>query len=196
MRVFCTILLTTFLLVFAGQASAYTANVSDELPSGKVIIPKGTLIEAELISGGNSDNNDVHDIIYFKLKQNVIINGIVVLPSGTVGNAYVTTVRHSGFLGTPGGIALRVNAVQALNGATVPLTAELNKYQEYPSMYAAYLLLGFWDAGFHKLAKYSAFIHGQEAEFKPGAKFMVAVDGDADLGCTVDQLPVMMIKKY
>ena len=192
---FSVLVILILLSGLAGLASANSVSVSSSIPPGHAYIPKGTVLEAELLGSVNSADNDVNDIVYFKIKQNVIIDGVVVLPSGTVGNAYVASVRRAGFLGRQGGIALRVNSVQALNGAIIPLTVDLKKYGQTPNMYLPYLLLGMWDAGYHKLTLCAASIYGEDKEIPAGTKFQVAVDADADLGCTTDNLAVMMIKR-
>lgn len=194
-RYVVTALLTCFLVsLLTGSVFAYSVSVSDQIPRGNAYIPKGTLIEAELITGVNSAENDVGDIAYFKLNQNVIINGVVVLPSGTVGNAFVTAVQPANFLGIGGGIELTIRSIQALNGAEVPLTFDIKKYGSKAENYYPYLILGAYAVGAHTLAMYSAAIHGEDREIPVGTKFKVLVETDVDLGCTPDRLAGVMIK--
>lgn len=187
--IFCLLL-----AVLSGAALANSAYVSYEIPPGNAYIPKGTLIEAELITGVNSSDNGVNDIAYFKLRQNVIINGVVVLPAGTVGNATVTAAKPAKFLARQGGIELKITSIQALNGAVVPLSLDLKKSADTPDHYIPYLLLGLYDLGYKKLSWYAAAIHGEDREIPAGTQFQVMVDTDADLGCTPDRLAVVMIK--
>ncbi|HMM22978.1 MAG TPA: hypothetical protein PKA10_19895 [Selenomonadales bacterium] len=183
------------LAVFAGPALAYSVSVSNSGPSGNVYIPKGTLIDAELITGVNSGENGAHDIAYFKIKQNVIVNGVVVLPSGTVGCVYVTSADSANFLGKRGKLQLKISNIQALNGAIVPLTFEIKKYGGIVDKNLPYQLLAMYSSGIHKLGLLSGRYPGGEAEIPAGTKFQVAVDYDADLGCTPDMLEAVMVKR-
>jgi hypothetical protein len=190
----CLFIFCILAVFFTGPVSAYSVYVSHQIPAGNAYIPQGTLIEAELITGVNSQDNGVNDIAYFKLRQNVIINGVVVLPAGTVGNATVTAAKPAKFLGRKGGIELKITSIQALNGAVVPLSLDLKKSADTPDHYIPYLLLGLYDLGYKKLSMYAAAIHGEDQEIPAGTKFQVVVDADADLGCTPDRLAVVMIK--
>lgn len=183
------------LIVFAGSALAYSVAVSNSGPKGNVYIPKGTLIDAELITGVNSGDNGTHDVAYFKVKQNVIVNGVVVLPSGTVGNVYVTSAEAASFLGKRGKLQLKINNIQALNGAIVPLTFEIQKYGGPVDKDLPYQLLSMYVSGVHRLGLLAGGLRGGEAEIPAGTKFQVAVDYDADLGCTPDMLEAVMVKR-
>lgn len=182
--------------VFAGPAAANTVVVSNELPrGGNAYIPKGTVIDVEMMTTVSSNENDVNDVAYFKLLQHVVVNGVVVLPAGTVGNAYVSRAKPAGFFGQRGGIELQIRTVQALNGAVVPVTMDIKKYNGTADHYIPFLLLGLYRAGFEKLAAYAAAYQWENQVIPAGTRFLVAVQADADLGCTPDRLPVVMIRR-
>ena len=192
-RVFFVLL--TVLLLVAGGTSAGNVSVTGGIPPGNAYIPQGTLIDAELITGVKSDDSSVHDVAYFKTKQNVIVDGVVVLPAGTVGNAQVTAAKPAGFFGREGRIELRITSIQAPNGAIIPLTHDIKKYGGQDERNILYLILAIYDAGYQKLAKAAAAYHGDDKEMPAGTRFQVAVDTDADLGCTPDRLAVVMVKR-
>lgn len=194
MRRRCLILLAV-LLLSAGAAAANSVVVSGEIPPGNAFIPKGTLIEAELITGVKSDESSVHDVAYFRLRQNVMVNGVVVLPAGTVGNAQVTAAKAAGFFGREGRIELKISSVQALNGSTVPLTLDIKKFGGTDDRNMLYFILAFNELGYERLAKAIIIFHGEDREIPAGTRFQVAVDADADLGCRPDRLAVVMVKR-
>lgn len=191
-RVFLVLL--TVLLLGTGSASA-SVSVTSGIPAGNAYIPQGTLIEAELITGVKSDDSSVHDVAYFRTRQNVIVDGVVVLPAGTVGNAQVTAAKPAGFFGREGRIELKITSIQAPNGVTIPLTLDIKKYGGLDDRNILYLILALYDAGYQKLAKVAAAYHGEDKEIPAGTRFQVAVDADADLGCTSDRLAVVMVKR-
>ncbi|MDR3564185.1 MAG: hypothetical protein P4N59_22500 [Negativicutes bacterium] len=195
-RMLGMVLLTGFFVAcMIGHSLAYEVTVSNAVP-GNAYIPKGTLINAELISGVNSVDNDVSDVAYFRVLQNVVVNGVVVLPSGTVGNAVVTAVKRSGYLGREGGIEMRARYVQALNGAVIPLTLDIKKYGGKDDKYLPYLWASLYELGYTKFAVFSGALRGADQEIASGTKFQVAVDYDTDLGCTPDRLPFVMVKLH
>jgi hypothetical protein len=197
-KAFAAIILACMVFGFPGLVFAQDAEnivtVSKEVPRINSYIPRGTLIEAQLITGVNSGENGVNDVAYFKLTQNVIINGVVVLPSGTVGSAVVTVVKPATFLGKSGRIELQARPIQALNGAVVPLTLDIKKFGSKTSEDFGYEALSLYIAGIHQLGNFYSGFHGGEADIPAGTKFQVGVDVDADLWCTPDRLDVVMVK--
>lgn len=160
-------------------------------------VPQGTLIDAEIITPANSRDCDVNDVVYFRTLQPVTVSGVVVVPSGSVGQAVVTAVRPAGFFGQGGGIEIRARYVQALNGSIIPLTMDIKQEGRSNILFvpfAAMALRHYEGFTFKESVGYSGLIHGAEAEVPSGAKFQVAVQTDADLGCLATQLPYVMVK--
>jgi len=193
----CTLILLVCLLLASIHGSALAANVVNVsgVAPGNAYIPKGTVIDAELLTFANSGDNDVNDIVYFRTMQNVTVNDIVVLPAGSVGQAVVTTVRRANFFGIGGGIEIRAKYTQALNGAVIPLTLDLKQYGGSTTMYIPAALLGLHFLGFGgSQLKVAGLLRGENQNVPAGTKFQVAVESDADLGCTPDRLAAVMIK--
>jgi hypothetical protein len=161
--------------------------------SGNAYIPQGILLDAELITGVGSATNAVGDIAYFKVKQSISIDGVVVLPSGSIGNAIVTKVKEAGFFGIGGGIELTINSVNTPNGISIPLTLDIKKYSKSNEKVIQDIVIYAVVIGSRTLGTYAAAMHGENQEIPAGTKFKVAVDCDVDLGCTPDRLAAVMI---
>jgi hypothetical protein len=192
------VLVTCLLLAsLSGLASASGVTVGNGVLSGNASIPKGTVIDAEIITPANSRDCDVNDVIYFRTLQTVAVNGVVVVPSGSVGQALVTAVRPTGFFGQGGGIEIRARYIQALNGAIIPLTLDVKQEGRSNLLFvpfAAMILRHYEGFTFKESIGGGGLIHGTEADVPSGTKFQVAVQTDADLGCSVSQLPYVMVK--
>ena len=192
-----TLISCLLLASLSGLALAGGVTVGNGVLAGNACIPQGTLIDAEIITAANSRDFDVNDVVYFRTLQAVAVNGVVVIPSGSVGQAIVTAVRPAGFFGQGGGIEIRARYVQALNGSIIPLTLDVKQEGRSNTLYfpfAAMILRHYGSLSFDQSVVGAGLIHGAEANVSSGTKFQVAVQTDADLGCTASQLPYVMVK--
>jgi hypothetical protein len=174
------------ILVAASGVALAGEAVMGVLP-GHAFVPKGTLIDVEIASPVNSGDLSVNDIIYFKTVSPLSIDGVVIVPAGTAGEAVVTHVKHASFLGVSGGVTLKAKSLRTVNGAEIPLTLETKKYGGNNDLILAVIL-------FRDHRTLSIFIQGADQVIPVGTRFQVAVDADADLGCRPALLPLVMIK--
>ena len=189
----CLILLLTFGAVSA--VPAQEAVVSSGVPWGNAYIPKGTTMDVELITKVSSGDQDVNSTAYFRLLGSVMVNGVTVLPAGSVGTAVVTSVEQGSFFGKKGKIAIAARYVVALNGAQIPLDFTIKKEGEIMAKDTPYEILSVYTMGATKLWLLYPALRGGEAEIPVGTRFQVTVPDDADLGCVPEQLEVVMVKK-
>ncbi|MDR3588977.1 MAG: hypothetical protein P4N41_04890 [Negativicutes bacterium] len=191
-------LITCLILTcLSGLTLARGATVSSGVTAGNAYVPQGTLIDTELITAANSRDFDVNDVVYFRTLQTLAVDGVVIVPSGSVGQAVVTAVRPAGFFGQGGGIEIRAKYVQALNGAIIPLTLDVKQEGRSNLLFvpfAAMVLRHYEGFTFKESVGGAGLIHGAEADVPSGTKLQVAVQTDADLGCTNSQLPYVMVK--
>lgn len=157
--------------------SASAPAVTSVVP-GNVYIPKGTMIKCETITPANSGKNNVGDTIVFKTVENLVINGVVIIPAGTAGEAVVKSVKRAGAWGKGGGIELEARATKTVNNIQVPLSLDTKKYGGGQAMVVPWLLVGV----------FSGFINGKNQDIPTGTKFSVAVDADVDLATTPEGL--------
>ena len=173
--IFCLISSSFFISVSEVQAA--TPVVSSVVPDN-VYIPKGTMIKCEIITPVNSGKNNVGDKVAFKTVENLVINGVVIIPKDTSGEAVVKTVKRAGAWGKGGGIELEARATKTINNIEVPLSMDTKKYGGGQAMVVPWLLVGV----------FSGFINGKNQDIPTGTKFSVAVDADVDLGVTPEAL--------
>lgn len=166
-------------IAFAAQGieAAITPNVSSVIP-GNVYIPRGTMLQAELLQGVNSGKNNVGDKVMFKVTENLVVNGVIVIPKGASGQAIVKNVKRAGSWGKGGGIELEANSTKTLNNIEVPLSLDTQKYGGGQGMVVPWILVGV----------FSGFIKGKNQDIPAGTKFSVAVDSDVDLGVKPENL--------
>lgn len=158
-------------ICFAALDTQPSMPVVSTIAAGNVYIPKGTMIKCETITPVNSGVNNVGDRVSFKTVESVVINGVVVIPSGTAGEAIVKAVKRAGAWGKGGGIELEAKNTKTINNIEVPLSLDTKKYGGGQAMVVPWLLIGV----------FSGFIHGKNQDIPTGTKFSVAVDADVDL---------------
>ncbi len=175
-------------LLVAGSGTALADEVVAGVLPGNAFIPKGTILDVETASTINSGDLAAGAIVYFKLQRALSIDRVVVVPAGTAGEAVVTDIRPSNFLGRGGGITLTAKSLRTTNGAEIPLTLDIKRYGGDDNLMFAVIFLG---------AKYQpapAIFRGSDQVIPIGTRFQVAVAADADLGCTPAMLPLVMAK--
>lgn len=182
-------IIACFIFATGGIALAGEAVVG-VLP-GHAFVPKGTLIDVELAVPVNSGDLGVGDIVYFKLKQQLIVDGVVVVPAGMAGEAVVTDIRQSNFFGRGGGVTLEAKSLRAVNGAEIPLTLGIKKYGGDDNYVFATILFG---GRLTRVQGAGALLRGSDQLIPVGTRFQVAVDADADLGCRPSMLPIAMAR--
>jgi excisionase family DNA binding protein len=160
-------------ICFAAQdTNTITTPTVSTVAAGNVYIPKGTMIKCETITPVNSGVNNVGDRVSFKTVQSLVINGVVVIPAGTAGEAIVKSVKRAGAWGKGGGIELEAKNTKTINNVEVPLSLDTKKYGGGQAMVVPWLLIGI----------FSGFIHGKDQDIPTGTKFTAAIDADVDLG--------------
>jgi hypothetical protein len=111
-----------------------------------------------------------------------VINGVIVIPQGTSGEALVKSVKKAGSFGKGGGIELEAKSTKTINNIEVPLSLDTKKYGGGQGMVVPWILVGV----------FSGFIKGKNQDIPAGTKFSVAVDSDVDLGVNPELLPDAM----
>lgn len=173
-------------ICFASQdvqsAVAPVVPVVSNVVPGNVYIPKGTMIQCVILTPVNSGVNNVGDRVTFKTIDNLVINGVVTIPSGTAGEAIVKSVKRAGAWGKGGGIELEAKSTRTINNIEVPLSLDTKKYGGGEAMVVPFVLIGV----------FSGFVRGKNQDIPTGTKFTVAVDADVDLGVKPEELKESM----
>lgn len=91
------------------------------------VLPQGTSIRLRSLSELHSQNNRVGDHFDLEVAEDVMLNGVVVIPRGSQASGEVTRVRHKGMWGRSGRLETRLLSVRA-NGMTIPITGTVNEH--------------------------------------------------------------------
>ena len=147
--------------------------VISKIPKDHAYIPKDTVLSVILTSELTSKRARKGDMVPLKLAENLIVNGVVVVPAGAKVFAKVTRVTRSGMFGRAGKLEFTVDSVKAVNGVEIPLeyTAERKRHNDGGAV---------------------ALMRGANVSFPEGSVFEAKVAADTDLNVTIDELPEAM----
>lgn len=161
------------------QAIAQKVTVTGVLP-GHIYIPKKTVLNVELINAANSKTHKKNQQVEFRTTENLIINGVVVIPKGTVGMGYVYEAQKAGGFGRKGVLRIAGKEIKTLNNITVPLRKGLEGKGKTDggavAVAAAVSLVG------------GLFMKGSNIDYPAGTDFQVEVRDNVDLGVTPAEL--------
>lgn len=161
------------------QAAAQKVTIANVLP-GHIYIPKKTMLNVELIEPANSKTHKKNQQVEFKTTENLIINGVVVIPKGTVGMSYVYEVQKAGGFGRKGVLRIAGKEIKTLNNVSVPLRKGLEGKGKTDggavAVAAAVSLVG------------GLFMKGSNINYPAGTDFQVEVRDNVDLGVTPEEL--------
>lgn len=154
------------------------------IPAGNAYIPKGTIIDVELLEELSSKKNHVDDDVKLKTLDNIIINDVIVVPAGALVEGKVTKCTNSGLFGRAGKLEFTINSVRSINGVDIPL--QYTDFKEAGSddgavaVAAVVTLIG------------GLFMKGKNVSFPAGTKMSAKVVADTDLNVRLDNLAEMM----
>lgn len=161
------------------QAAAQKVTIANVMP-GHIYIPKKTMLNVELIEPVNSKTHKKNQQVEFKTTENLIINGVVVIPKGTVGMGYVYEVQKAGGFGRKGVLRIAGKEIKTLNNVSVPLRKGLEGKGKTDggavAVAAAVSLVG------------GLFMKGSNINYPAGTDFQVEVRDNVDLGVTTEEL--------
>ena len=161
------------------QAAAQKVTIANVMP-GHIYIPKKTMLNVELIEPANSKTHKKNQQVEFKTTENLIINGVVVIPKGTIGMGYVYEVQKAGGFGRKGVLRIAGKEIKTLNNVSVPLRKGLEGKGKTDggavAVAAAVSLVG------------GLFMKGSNINYPAGTDFQVEVRDNVDLGVTPEEL--------
>lgn len=115
-----------------GSLSARMQNLSKlTWPEGSfttaaVKLPKGTLVKIKLLTELNSQSSKVADPVSFRVAEDVLIDGKLVIPAGVAGAGKVAEVNTAGNMGRDGRVVVNFGSILALDGR--PVAVEVNEH--------------------------------------------------------------------
>jgi hypothetical protein len=156
----------------------------DNVLPGHIYIPKKTKLNVELVEAANSKTHKENQEVEIRLIENLIINGVLIIPKGTIGTAYVYKSRKAGGLGRKGLLQIAGREFRTINNISVPLRQGLSGKGKTDGgaavVAAAVTLVG------------GLFMKGSNINYPAGTNFQVEVAENVDLMATQENLAEVM----
>lgn len=131
-------------------------------------IAEGTPIKLELTRSLTSGKVKTGEAVTYRTREDIIVNGEVVIAKGAKGLGKVTVSKRRGMLGKKGKLEFTVESVTAINGVPVPLRTSIeNSGKSNSGAVIASALL---------LTVFAVFISGRDITIKEGTEVIAYVD--------------------
>ena len=160
----CITLLISFLVYPTSFASAQALIT----PGRSIVIPDGTEISAITTETISSKTAQEDDPITFRVDQDVVVDGEIVIAKGTVLKGIVTNAKKSGFFGKGGELNVRVDSTETVDKQKLKVRAAKGKEGQNKTGTTVALVVLFGPLGFLK--------KGKNAEIKEGTQIKVYTD--------------------
>jgi hypothetical protein len=157
--------LTVLCLLTVSSFASLAPTLNDEK---KVVIPDGAEISAVTADTISSKTAHEDDPVTFKVDEDLIVDGIVVIAKGTIIKGVVSNSKKSGFFGRGGQLNVRVESTTTVDGQKLKLRAAKGKEGSDKTGTTVALVVLFGPLGFLK--------KGKNAEIKEGTKIKVFTD--------------------
>ncbi|NLM39348.1 MAG: hypothetical protein GX205_04775 [Firmicutes bacterium] len=105
-----------------------------ELDVKKVTLPAASLVKISLLTGVNSGTAKVGDQIPYRVVEDVVVDGRIVIPAGTESVAVVTEVSSAGRLGRDGRVVIDFGEIAAFDGTFVDLRVDQRATEKNKSL--------------------------------------------------------------
>ena len=113
-------------LILVGMLGA--VSMADEPVRREITLPAGTVLPLTLDSYIASDRSRIEDGVRAHLRRAVIVNGVQVIPAGSLVSGHVTSVRRPGRVSGRGYIAVRFHSLNTPdNGRTSIRTTRVSR---------------------------------------------------------------------
>ncbi len=116
--------LPAYILVAIFLVPCASAQEASATPA-RLLIPDGTPIKLQLDESVSSAHARRGDQLDFVVVRDVNVEGLTVIPAGTVASGSVTAVKGKRFLGIGGRVALKLDSVALANGERIGLHARM-----------------------------------------------------------------------
>ena len=137
-------------------------------PSTAVTLPDGTEFIVLTTDEITSKTATEGDLLTFKVAENVVINGHVVIAKDTLVKGEVASVKKSGFFGRGGNLGIRIDSTTTVDNQKTKLRSSKGKAGDDKTGTTVALVVLFGPLGFLK--------KGKQAIIKPGTAIKVYTD--------------------
>lgn len=154
-------------------------------PSGalnvrSVDVPKETLVKIRLLTEIDSSKNEVGDRIRYRVVDDVIVGGRIVIPAGAEGEGRVTGVQTARRFGQAGRVEIDWGYATTFDGTPVRFSVSTRAAEENQELAVAASVAGLMILGPVGLVG-GFLVQGREHVIAVGTEFFVEVDRDAQL---------------
>jgi hypothetical protein len=158
-----------FAMDSAPDSASNSAAAAPE--SGKLLLAQGTPVPLVFASDVSSKTADVGDKISLTLGEDLKAGNVVVVKKGTPTVATVTEVDKPRMMGVPGAVYFEVDSLKTGDTVIKLHGGEAKEGQDQAKKAMALIAV--------PVVPVALFVHGKDAEIKPGATFTAFVDADA-----------------
>lgn len=135
-------------------------------------IPPGTVFAVRLLDRISSINSRSGDIFRIEVVEDVVVDGAVVIPVGSIGQGRVTVAQKAGALGRSGDVGFRFDIVRTFDNVQIAVEwEEAAKSQNKDITFGEYLLFGVW----------AVFKKGDDIAIPANTQFYVTTRGPASV---------------
>ncbi len=178
--------LAVFCMLLCFNASAVLAEEIEGVEPGNAYIPEDTVINLILLDKLDSNVNKKGDDVAFKLKDDLAVENIVIIPQGTRLEGIIRKAHPSRIFGQSAVIRIRLDDVILPNGKAITFAQDvkIKGGRSYANM-AAGVAMGL-------VVPFSgALLKGREIDCPPGTVIDYKLDDNVDLGMTKMDLVIM-----
>ena len=179
-----SLILCTAITVVPAYAQQAPATTADSQPSAstdsRFVLGDGTPIKLVLAQTISSSDASVGQTVAFEVVEDVLVDGIVVVPKGSTAWATVTTAEHKKTMGRGGKLDMNIDKVRLADGSKTLLSATKNAkgggHQGAMTGAIVVTSLILWPA-----APFFLLIHGKDITIPKGTAITAFVQGDDTL---------------
>lgn len=113
-----------FLFVLTTSIHAHdvaVANSSSADESNQIVLRAGTEVPVQIISPIKAADVRKGQIVPFRVSKDICVNGVTLIPYGTIVRGTVYMAKKSSWWGTKGKLGIQINNIVLPNGAQIPL---------------------------------------------------------------------------
>ena len=158
-------LITQFTITSVGLASVTQDPSVSSIP---VVLPDGTEFIVLTTDEITSKTATEGDLLTFKVAENVVVNGHVVIAKDTLVKGEVASAKKSGFFGRGGNLGIRIESTTTVDNQKTKLRSSKGKAGDDKTGTTVALVVLFGPLGFLK--------KGKQAIIKPGTAIKVYTD--------------------
>ena len=146
--------------------TGYRTLAFQETPAEEIVLPEGTALNVVTAQAITSKTANLNDVVNFKVDEDLVINGQVVIRKGTTAIGSVMHATKGGYMGKSGKLGLQVESTQTVDDARVKLRAAKGREGDDETTKAAVLSM---------ISPLGLFKKGGEAKVEEGTRVTVYI---------------------